>query len=145
MTTGDPSAVSRYPDLAGQVAVVTGGAPGIGAATVRALAANGVAVAAVGRDRSALEALTDELTFDGGRVIGVAADCTGEEEVDRLHTTVAERLGAVDILLPFAGGNGMPVPTAQETAAHWRTVIEGDLTSTFLAIAAFLPDMIDRN
>ena len=34
--------------------------------------------------------------------------------------TVAERLGAVDILAAFAGGNGMPVPTTEETPDHWR-------------------------
>ena len=38
----------------------------------------------------------------------------------------------------------MPVATAEETAAHWREVIESDLTSTFLTVSAFLPAMIER-
>lgn len=48
------TAVPAYPDLSGKVAVVTGGSRGIGAATVAALARNGVAVAAVARDQQAL-------------------------------------------------------------------------------------------
>jgi 3-oxoacyl-[acyl-carrier protein] reductase len=50
----------------------------------------------------------------------------------------------VDILAPFAGGNGMPVPTAEETVAHWREVVDSDLTATFASVHAFLPVMIDR-
>jgi 3-oxoacyl-[acyl-carrier protein] reductase len=64
--------------------------------------------------------------------------------VRRLADTVAEQLGGVDILAAFAGGNGMPVPTTEETGAHWREVIDTDLTSTFLTIRAFLPGMIER-
>jgi 3-oxoacyl-[acyl-carrier protein] reductase len=37
----------------------------------------------------------------------------------------------------------MPVPTPRETAAHWREVVESDLTSTFLSVSAFLPGMIE--
>ncbi len=135
----------RYPDLAGQVAVVTGGSRGIGAATARALADNGVAVAAVGRDRDALARVAEGITARGGRGIGVAADCTREEDLRRLHDTVRGELGPADILAVFAGGNGMPVPTVSETAAHWRSVIETDLNSVFLTISAFLPDMIERH
>jgi NAD(P)-dependent dehydrogenase (short-subunit alcohol dehydrogenase family) len=41
--------------------------------------------------------------------------------------------------LAAAGGDGLPVATAEETAAHWREVIESDLTATFLTVSAFLP------
>jgi 3-oxoacyl-[acyl-carrier protein] reductase len=58
--------------------------------------------------------------------------------------TVAERLGAVDILAAFAGGNGMPVPTTAETPDHWREVIDTDLTSTFLTVSNFLGPMVER-
>jgi 3-oxoacyl-[acyl-carrier protein] reductase len=67
-----------------------------------------------------------------------------DADVARAAATIASELGAVDVLAAFAGGNGMPVPTAQETGAHWREVVESDLTSTFLCISAFLPGMIDR-
>ena len=48
------------------------------------------------------------------------------------------------MLAAFAGGAGAPVPTATETAEHWRTVIDSDLTATFLTVSAFLPAMITR-
>jgi 3-oxoacyl-[acyl-carrier protein] reductase len=133
-----------YPDLAGRVAVVTGGSRGVGAATARALAANGVSVAVVGRDQAAIDATVASITSRAGTAIGVAADCTSESDLHALQVAVAERLGAVEILAAFAGGNGMPVPTPIETGEHWRSVLESDLTTTFLTVAAFLPGMIAR-
>lgn len=133
-----------YADLAGKVAVVTGGSRGIGAATARALAANAVAVAVIGRDRAAIDTTVASIVDGGGRAIGVAADCTQDGDLAGAHELILDQLGAVDILAPFAGGNGAPVDSAEETAAHWRTVIEGDLTSVFLTISQFLPGMIDR-
>lgn len=134
----------RYPDLAGKVAVITGGSRGIGAATARALAANDATVAVVGRDEDALAAVTDEIQARGGRAVAVSADCTDEAKINRARRAVTAHLGPVDILAAFAGGNGMPVPTVKETAAHWREVIESDLTSVFLTTSAFLPDMLER-
>ncbi len=61
-----------------------------------------------------------------------------------LHRLVQERFGAVDVLAAFAGGHGMPVPTVRETGAHWREVLESDLTSTFLTVSAFLGEMVER-
>jgi 3-oxoacyl-[acyl-carrier protein] reductase len=134
----------RYPDLAGKVAVVTGGSRGIGAAAARALATNGATVAVVGRDPEALAAVTDDIRARGGQALAVRADCTLEAEVSAAAATVTEQLGPVDILAVFAGGGGMPVPTVDETAAHWRDVIESDLTSAFLTTSRFLPSMIER-
>jgi 3-oxoacyl-[acyl-carrier protein] reductase len=134
----------RYPDLAGKVAVVTGGSRGIGAATARALAANGVDVAVVGRDQAALTAVANSIQAAGARALPCRADVTDEADLQRLADTVSEHLGAVDILAAFAGGNGMPVPTPEETVDHWRLVLDTDLTSTFLTTSAFLPVMLER-
>jgi 3-oxoacyl-[acyl-carrier protein] reductase len=133
---------ATYPDLAGKVAVVTGGSRGIGAATALALGANGVSVALVGRDQGALGRAAKAVAALGIKAIGVIADCTAEEQLVELRSTVNEQLGAVDILVAFAGGNGMPVATANETGEHWRDVIETDLTSTFLTVSEFLPEML---
>lgn len=101
-------------------------------------------MAVVGRDQAAIDATVATIVDGGGRAIGVAADCTLDGDLAAAHRLVADQLGAVDILAAFAGGDGAPVPTAEEDAAHWRTVIEGDLTSAFLTISTFLPDMAAR-
>ncbi|MGO8887614.1 MAG: SDR family NAD(P)-dependent oxidoreductase [Streptosporangiaceae bacterium] len=135
---------ATYPDLRGQVAVVTGGSRGIGAATACALAANGAAVAVVGRDEAAIGTVVAGITSRGGTALGAAADCTREDDLRALAAAAARELGPVAILAAFAGGNGMPVVTSAETGAHWREVIDGDLTSAFLTVSAFLPAMIAR-
>ena len=134
---------ARYPDLAGKVAVVTGGSRGIGAATAAALASNGVAVAAVGRDEQALTEVVSSIESGGGQALWVAADCTVAADVERMARAVSERFGPVGIVAAFAGGNGMPVPTDQESVEHWREILNDDLTSTFLTVRAFLPQMVE--
>jgi 3-oxoacyl-[acyl-carrier protein] reductase len=144
-TTSEFQSSATYPDLVGQVAVVTGGSRGLGAATAMALAANGVAVAVTGRDEEAISTVVEAISRNGGRSVGVSADCTNGDDLKILHDKVTNQLGPVDILAVFAGGNGMPVPTTDETAQHWREVVETDLTSTFLTISEFLPDMISQH
>jgi 3-oxoacyl-[acyl-carrier protein] reductase len=139
-----PAAPGTYADLAGRVAVVTGGSRGIGAQTARALAVNGARVAIIARDEQALAEVADSIAAADGEALVVGADCTVEADVDRAAATIEQRLGPVDILAAFAGGNGMPVPTAEETVAHWREVVESDLTATFACVRAVLPVMIDR-
>ena len=139
-----PAAAARYPDLAGRVAVVTGGSPSIGARTARALAANGTAVAIIGRDEQALAGVADSIMAAGGEVLPIRADATVEADMRDAAATIAERLGPVDVLVPFAGGNGMPVPTPEETVSHWREVVDSDLTATFVCVHAFLPAMVER-
>ena len=144
-TRTDPETnIAKYPGLAGKVAVITGGSRGIGAATAGTLAVNGAAVVVVGRDQAAIAATVQAISSQGATALGVQADCTDEDELKALARTVEERLGPVDILATFAGGNGMPVPTNTETAGHWREVIESDLTSTFLTISTFLPSMLSQ-
>jgi len=65
-----------YPDLAGKVALVTGGSGGIGAATCQLLAANGAKVAVNGRDEVKIDAVVDAIQSAGGEAVGAPADCT---------------------------------------------------------------------
>jgi len=137
--------MGEYPDLAGKVAVVTGGSRGIGAATAGALAANGACVAVVGRDLQAIDATVAVIEADGGTAIGVPADCTVADEVAQLAAEVGNRLGPVDVLAAFAGGEGWPIPTVKENGEHWRQVVDANLTSTFLTVSAFLPSMLEQH
>jgi 3-oxoacyl-[acyl-carrier protein] reductase len=147
MTVQAPVATAgygRYADLAGKVAIVTGGSRGIGAATAAALAANGALVAVAGRDEAAMARVTAGITDRGGRAVWLAADCTVPGDLEQLAEAVARQLGPVGIVAVFAGGNGMPVPTAAETPEHWREVIESDLSSVFYTVRAVLPVMSEH-
>jgi 3-oxoacyl-[acyl-carrier protein] reductase len=135
---------NSYPDLAGRVALVTGGSRGIGAATCRALAANGVKVAVNGRDRAAIDAVVAKIAADGGTAVAAPADVTDEAAVRNMRDAVERALGPVEILAAFAGGQGAPVPTTQLGLEQWRAVLESDLTSVFLTVTALLPAMIER-
>jgi 3-oxoacyl-[acyl-carrier protein] reductase len=136
--------IPTYPDLAGKVALVTGGSKGIGAACCRMLAANRVRVAVNGRDEAAIEALVAELRAAGAKAIGVAADATDAEQVTRMVARTEDDLGPVDILLPYAGGFNAFVSIEELTVEQWHEVIDANLTATFLAVKAVLPSMIDR-
>jgi 3-oxoacyl-[acyl-carrier protein] reductase len=140
--TGDSG--PRYPDLAGKVAVVTGGSRGIGAATARALVANGVSVAVNGRDQEAIDGVVGELSANGGTAIGVAADVCDWSAIEAMRERVENELGPVDVLVPFAGGFGGMTPVHEISEEEWHSVIESNLTSTFLTVKSFVPGMIDR-
>jgi 3-oxoacyl-[acyl-carrier protein] reductase len=136
--------LSNYPDLQGKTAVVTGGSRGIGARTAQAFAAQGTAVCAVGRDQDALDAAVADITDRGGTALAVAADVTDSAALNRVRQQAESRLGPVDILTAFAGGQGHPVPSTELTEQRWHQVIDSDLTSAFLTIQAFLPGMLER-
>lgn len=137
--------IPTYPDLAGKVAVVTGGSRGIGAATARALAANGVKVVVSGRDQAAIDAVVNDIHSSGGQATGAAADVTAFAAIERMRLAAEKAFGAVDILVAFAGGGrARPGPIAQLNEEDWHSTIDANLTATFLTLKSFLPGMIDR-
>jgi 3-oxoacyl-[acyl-carrier protein] reductase len=128
-----------YPDLAGKVALVTGGSRGIGAATARALAENGVKVAVGGRDEAAIGAVVDEI---GG--LATPGDVCRAGDIEAMRSHVEGLLGPVDVLVAFAGGFGALTPVHETSEEEWRSIIDSNLTSTFLTVKEFLPGMIER-
>ena len=140
-----PPALSSYPDLQGKVAVVTGGSRGIGAATCHLLAANGAAVVVNGRDGATIRAVVEAIRSSGGRAIGIAADCTSCEAIDRMREQVRHELGPVDLFVGCVGGQGEYTPTAQISEDQWHLVLDANLTATFLPVKSFLPGMLERH
>jgi 3-oxoacyl-[acyl-carrier protein] reductase len=133
-----------YPDLAGKVALVTGGSSGLGAAAGRALAANGVKVAVGGRDSGAIEAVVGGITEEGGSAMPAPADCTDRSALAKMRERVEREFGTVELLLCFAGGGRQPQPVVQVAEDDWRTDVRNNLTATFLTVSAFLPAMTAR-
>ena len=137
--------IPTYPDLTGKVAVVTGSSLGIGAATCRMLAVNGVKVVVNGRDEAAVRKTVQDLRADGGEATGVTADATDLDALGRLLAETERVYGPVDVLGAFvAGGGPLPGPTAQITEPDWDAAIRGNLTVTFLTLKTFLPGMVER-
>jgi 3-oxoacyl-[acyl-carrier protein] reductase len=132
------------PDLRDEVVVVTGGSRGIGAGAARRFAALGARVVVSGRDREALDAVVTSITSSGGRAVGITADCTDQSEVDALLAGTDAAFGPTTILLAFAGGDGRPEPIQQLDAERWRSVIDGNLTSTYITVRTFALGMIER-
>ena len=123
--------IATYPDLAGKVAVVTGGSKGIGAAASVLLGHNGARVAVCGRDPETIESVTAE-TRDAGAAdaAGLAADLNSPEGAARLRAEVEERLGSADVLMAFAGGFGARTPLLETELDEWNAIVESNLTST---------------
>ena len=124
--------------FAGRVAVVTGGAAGIGFATARAFAQEGASVVIVDLDEQRLASAAGELDVDP-----VVADVAREADVLAMVDAVIERHGQLDILVNLAGI--YPVASIeQETFAGWRRLMEVNLDSTFLCCKHVLPHMRRR-
>jgi 3-oxoacyl-[acyl-carrier protein] reductase len=139
------SKVPTYSDLAGKVAVVTGGSGGIGAATCKVLASNGVKVAVNGREGAKIHSVVDEIRSAGGEALGVAADCTDLAAIERMRKQTEEELGPVEVVTAFAGGGrARPGALAQTTEEEWHSTVDANLTATFLTLKSFLPGMIER-
>ncbi len=134
----------RFPDLAGRVAVVTGGSGSIGAATCRLFAANRMRVVVVGRDEKTLEEVREQAWNTGGEAISAVVDCTDPAALAALAARVDGEFGGTDVVCAFAGGYGAPVPSLELSPERWQETITGDLTSAFLTIRAFVPGMVAR-
>lgn len=92
--------------ISGRRALVTGGSLGIGRATAAELAAEGVDVAIVARDKERLDATAQELSSNtGGRVIAVPGDMGNAEDIARVIDEAAAALGGIDILVNNAGSS----------------------------------------
>lgn len=133
--------------LSDRVAIVTGGAKGIGAVVTGHLARDGAHVALVGRDVEALEAhanLVDEKYPERASVV-VGCDVTDEGEVIKMVERVVERFGGIDILVNTAGGTGpVETPTHKYSVEDFARVLELNVIGTFLPCKHVIPHLISR-
>ena len=127
--------------LQGLYCVVTGGASGIGAATVRRFAAEGAHICILDRDLSAAEALAAEL---GDSHLAMELDVRFEEGVEQVAEAVYDRWGQVDVLVNNAGLGRMDGTLAQGTLDDISRTIDTNVTALMVATMAFLPAMIRR-
>jgi 3-oxoacyl-[acyl-carrier protein] reductase len=131
-------------DLAGRIALVSGGSRGIGAACCRLLARAGCAVIVNYRRRSdAATSLAGEITASGGRALAVCADIADSGQVDALVRRAVDEFGALDFLVANAGiWTGGAVETL--TDADWARMIGVNLSGTFHLVRATVPHLRAR-
>lgn len=121
--------------LAGRVAIVTGGSRGIGLAIARSLADDGASVVVSGRDSARLDAAVQEIEASGAAALGVVADATKREDVDRLVDAGRERFGRIDIVVNNAGVTRDQLLVRMKDD-DWDHVLETNLRGVFLMTRA---------
>ncbi|MEW2513945.1 SDR family NAD(P)-dependent oxidoreductase [Streptomyces sp. NPDC046870] len=127
--------------LQNTVALVTGASSGIGEATARVLAAEGAAVAVLGRRRARLEALADALRAEGGTALVVEADITDRQQAASALESVVAELGRLDTVVNNAGfmGVGQAVDSPLE---EWEHMLEVNVRGLLYVTHAALPHLL---
>jgi len=119
--------------MTAKIAVVTGAGSGIGQAVALALAKVGYTLVLAGRKLSPLE---DAAREAGNGAIAVATDVTDRGSVGALFARVAKEFGRLDLLFNNAGTGSPPAPLEDVTFEQWKSVIDTNLTGTFLCTQA---------
>jgi 3-oxoacyl-[acyl-carrier protein] reductase len=129
--------------LDGRVAIVTGGASGIGRGIAEAFAEEGAAVAVADRNEAGAADVARGIVDRGGRASAIEVEVTDESAVAQMVERTLEDLGGIDILVNNAGID--TVSTVVEMPLEmWQQMLDVNLTSLFLCTKAVLPTMIEQ-
>jgi 2-hydroxycyclohexanecarboxyl-CoA dehydrogenase len=127
----------------GRVALVTGGARGIGNAIVKALADDGFSVAVADLRKEEAEATAAAIRDAGGQAIAIELDVASSESVTAGLATAVEAFGHVDVLVNNAGWDDLK-PFAQTDEAFWDRVLEINFKGPLRLTQGVLPGMVER-
>jgi 3-oxoacyl-[acyl-carrier protein] reductase len=130
--------------LAGQVAVITGGGRGIGAAIAHKLAELGAATLICGRSRQPLDQTAAAIRKSGGRCEAVECDVSDLSSVEQMVRRVQQAYGRADVLVNNAGIGGFGGPLHTMPAETWDEIMNTNLRGVFYCVRAFAPMMIEQ-
>src|SRR5438477_2604413 len=131
-------------NLAGKVALITGGSRGLGMAMARGLAEAGADIVISSRHETELRAALEEVLRDTGRRGSyIVADMSHREEASKLAKSALDKMGRIDILVNNAGTN-KPQPIDEIRDADWDAVLELNLSSVMALTRALVPQMKTR-
>ena len=128
--------------LKGKVAIISGGATGIGAAASRLFAAEGAAVGIIDRNVQAGQALAFELVQAGHRAMFATADVSRKDQVEAAVATVKAQLGPVNVLFNHAGTIVIK-PFLETEEEDWDMLFDVNVKSMYLMTRAVLPMMLE--
>jgi NAD(P)-dependent dehydrogenase (short-subunit alcohol dehydrogenase family) len=131
-------------EFKGRVAVVTGGASGIGLAMARRFAKAGMHIVVGDLEAAAMEQAEAELRGLGAEVLSVRCDVTKQEEVDALAARAVERFGGVHIACNNAGVGSTPGPIWDRTLDDWKWTLGVNLWGVVHGIRTFVPLMLKQ-
>lgn len=121
-----------------RVAVVTGGASGIGLGMVRAFAKRGMRVVVADLDQNTLDTVVAEINSSGGQAVGQLCDVSSFEQVQSLADAAIENFGAVNVVCNNAGV-GIPTSARNMKLDDWEWIINVDLWGPIYGVKVFLP------
>jgi NAD(P)-dependent dehydrogenase (short-subunit alcohol dehydrogenase family) len=133
--------MARY-SLQGKVALITGGARGIGLGIAQAFVARGANVALL--DLEAEEVQRSAATLGADRAIGIGADVTDTAALQAAVATTVDRFGGVDIVAANAGIAPMPNTARNMDPVEFERVVEVDLLGVYRTVRAALPQVVAR-
>jgi NAD(P)-dependent dehydrogenase (short-subunit alcohol dehydrogenase family) len=128
----------------GRVALITGGASGIGEACVMRFAHDGAKVAIVDLNSELGEKTVASVKQAGGTGIFLRVDVSNPEEVENMVATTVDTFGRLDIAVNNAGIGGELKPTGEYSIAGWRKVIDVNLNGVFYCMRYEIPQMIKQ-
>lgn len=128
-------------DLDGKVAVITGGASGIGLATAMQMARNGASIVIGDISDGEAEHAVRQIGAEGAQVIFQRTDVSRREDCEQLISTALKAFGRVDIGFNNAGIAGAPAVTEAYSLEEWQRVIDVNLTGVFNCMSFQLPAM----
>ena len=131
-------------DLKERVAVVTGGASGIGRGMAEAFLEQGMKVVIGDVETAALDQTVAELKAAGGEVAGTVCDVSIQDSVDAMAKFALDTYGAVHVLCNNAGVAGQAGPTWERSIEDWNWVMGVNLTGVLHGIRSFVPIMIEQ-
>ena len=130
-------------EIDGKVAVITGGASGIGLAVGRVLAERGARLVLADIEEGVLDAAVAGLVAEGHQAVPVVCDVSDLGSVQALADRAFEEMGAVHVVFNNAGV-AVGGPIAEMTHDDWKWVVDVDLWGPIHGVEAFLPRMIDQ-
>ncbi|GAA2228385.1 SDR family oxidoreductase [Herbiconiux moechotypicola] len=130
--------------LEGKVALITGGASGMGAATAELFAAEGASVAVTDFNAALSGSVVDAITASGGIAEFFEMDVAREASVASAVSGAVARFGGLDVLVNCAGVIGVDKPTHEVTEEEWDALFAVDVKGVFFATKHAVPHLIER-